>query len=235
MEGFQVLTLEDVVSCADIFVITTGGRDIIMVDHMRKMKNAIVCNIGHFNNEVDMHELETYPGIERITMKLQTDKYVFPDTKSGIIVMAEGHLMDLGCATGNPSLVMSCSFTNQVIAQLELWKKKKSGKYRKKIHVLPKHLDEKVAALHLGKLGVKLTKEQADYINVPSKVLTGLLTTGIRSKEGKDSRLEHYLQGMLFFLNPSYDKLFGVSPSMFIVIGRLEESGDNLERNAEME
>lgn len=171
MEGLQVLTLEDVVSEADIFVTTTGNKDIIMVNHMRKMKNnAIVCNIGHFDNEIDMHGLETYPGVKRITIKPQTDRWVFPDTKSGIIVLAEGRLMNLGCATGHPSFVMSCSFTNQVIAQLELWKEKSSGKYEKKVYVLPKHLDEKVAALHLGKLGArltKLTKDQADYISVP--------------------------------------------------------------------
>ncbi|XP_027340523.1 adenosylhomocysteinase isoform X2 [Abrus precatorius] len=171
MEGLQVLTLEDVVSEADIFVTTTGNKDIIMVDHMRKMKNnAIVCNIGHFDNEIDMLGLENYPGVKRITIKPQTDRWVFPETNSGIIVLAEGRLMNLGCATGHPSFVMSCSFTNQVIAQLELWKEKSSGKYEKKVYVLPKHLDEKVAALHLGKLGAKLTKlskDQADYISVP--------------------------------------------------------------------
>ncbi|KAK6781264.1 hypothetical protein RDI58_023448 [Solanum bulbocastanum] len=171
MEGLQVLPLEDVVSEVDIFVTTTGNKDIIMVDHMRKMKNnAIVCNIGHFDNEIDMHGLETFPGVKRITIKPQTDRWVFPDTNSGIIVLAEGRLMNLGCATGHPSFVMSCSFTNQVIAQLELWNERSSGKYEKKVYVLPKHLDEKVAALHLGKLGAKLTKltkDQADYISVP--------------------------------------------------------------------
>ncbi|KAL6009310.1 Adenosylhomocysteinase 2 [Asimina triloba] len=171
MDGLQVLTLEDAVSEADIFVTTTGNKDIIMVDHMRKMKNnAIVCNIGHFDNEIDMHGLETFPGVERINIKPQTDRWVFPDTKTGIIVLADGRLMNLGCATGHPSFVMSCSFTNQVIAQLELWKEKGTGKYEKKVYVLPKHLDEKVAALHLGKLGAKLTKltpAQAEYISVP--------------------------------------------------------------------
>lgn len=117
MEGIQVLTLEDVLSEADIFVTTTGNKDILMVNHMRKMKNnAIVCNIGHFDNEIDMHGLETYPGIKRITIKPQTDRWVFPDTNSGIIVLAEGRLMNLGCATGHPSFVMSCSFTNQVFS-----------------------------------------------------------------------------------------------------------------------
>ena len=171
MEGIPVQTLEDVVSEADIFVTTTGNKDIIMVDHMRKMKNnAIVCNIGHFDNEIDMLGLETYPSVKRITIKPQTDRWVFPDTNSGVIVLAEGRLMNLGCATGHPSFVMSCSFTNQVIAQLELWNERSSGKYEKKVYVLPKHLDEKVAALHLGKLGAKLTKlskDQADYISVP--------------------------------------------------------------------
>jgi len=171
MEGLPVLTLEDVVSTADIFVTTTGNKDIIMLDHMRKMKNnAIVCNIGHFDNEIDMQGLETFPGVKKITIKPQTDRWVFPDTNRGIIVLAEGRLMNLGCATGHPSFVMSCSFTNQVIAQLELWNERKSGKYEKKVYVLPKHLDEKVAALHLPKLGAKLTKlssEQAAYINVP--------------------------------------------------------------------
>eukprot|EP00252_Welwitschia_mirabilis_P008094 TRINITY_DN197_c0_g2_i1.p1 TRINITY_DN197_c0_g2~~TRINITY_DN197_c0_g2_i1.p1 ORF type:complete len:486 (+),score=42.69 TRINITY_DN197_c0_g2_i1:99-1556(+) len=171
MEGIPVLTLEDVLETADIFVTTTGNKDIIMVDHMRKMKNnAIVCNIGHFDNEIDMQGLENFPGVRRITIKPQTDRWVFPDTNSGIIVLAEGRLMNLGCATGHPSFVMSCSFTNQVIAQLELWKERNTGKYEKKVYVLPKHLDEKVAALHLPKLGAKLTKltrEQAAYINVP--------------------------------------------------------------------
>uniref|UniRef100_A0A0C9RQC5 Adenosylhomocysteinase n=1 Tax=Wollemia nobilis TaxID=56998 RepID=A0A0C9RQC5_9CONI len=171
MEGLPVLTLEDVVSTADIFVTTTGNKDIIMVDDMKKMKNnAIVCNIGHFDNEIDMHGLETYPGVKKITIKPQTDRWVFPETNSGIIVLAEGRLMNLGCATGHPSFVMSCSFTNQVIAQLELWNERKSGKYEKKVYVLPKHLDEKVAALHLPKLGARLTKlspDQAAYINVP--------------------------------------------------------------------
>lgn len=171
MEGLQVLPLDDIISNADIFVTTTGNKDIIMVNDMKKMKNnAIVCNIGHFDNEIDMLGLETYPNVKRVNIKPQTDRWEFPDTKTGIIVLAEGRLMNLGCATGHPSFVMSCSFTNQVIAQLELWKEKSSGKYEKKVYVLPKHLDEKVAALHLGKLGAKLTtlsQDQADYISVP--------------------------------------------------------------------
>lgn len=171
MEGYQILTLDDCVEYADIFCTTTGNKDIIMVKDMKKMKNnAIVCNIGHFDNEIDMEGLETYPGVKRITIKPQTDRWVFPDTGRGIIVLAEGRLMNLGCATGHPSFVMSCSFTNQVIAQLELWNERKSGKYENKVYVLPKHLDEKVALLHLEKLGARLTKlsdDQASYINVP--------------------------------------------------------------------
>eukprot|EP00249_Psilotum_nudum_P036072 c6277_g1_i1 orf=67-1524(+) len=171
MEGIPVLTLKDVLATADIFVTSTGNKDIILVDDMRKMKNnAIVCNIGHFDNEIDMTGLENYPGVKKITIKPQTDRWVFPETGKGIIVLAEGRLMNLGCATGHPSFVMSCSFTNQVIAQLELWNERKSGKYGKQVYVLPKHLDEKVAALHLEKLGAKLTKltpSQAAYINVP--------------------------------------------------------------------
>ncbi|CAM6122409.1 unnamed protein product [Calypogeia fissa] len=171
MEGISVQTLDDVVAEADIFVTTTGNKDIIMVKDMLKMKNnAIVCNIGHFDNEIDVLGLETYPGVKKITIKPQTDRWVFPETGRGIILLAEGRLMNLGCATGHPSFVMSCSFTNQVIAQLELWNERKSGKYEKKVYVLPKHLDEKVAALHLEKLGAKLTKlsvDQAAYINVP--------------------------------------------------------------------
>ncbi|GAQ80541.1 S-adenosylhomocysteine hydrolase [Klebsormidium nitens] len=171
MEGLQVLTMDDIVEVADIFVTTTGNRDIIMVKDMVRMKNnAIVCNIGHFDNEIDMAGLEGYPGVKRTTVKPQTDRFVFPETGRGVIVLAEGRLMNLGCATGHPSFVMSCSFTNQVIAQLELWNERTSGKYEKKVYVLPKHLDEKVAALHLEKLGAKLTvlsDTQSAYINVP--------------------------------------------------------------------
>eukprot|EP00244_Chara_vulgaris_P011036 TRINITY_DN52_c0_g1_i4.p1 TRINITY_DN52_c0_g1~~TRINITY_DN52_c0_g1_i4.p1 ORF type:complete len:487 (+),score=111.75 TRINITY_DN52_c0_g1_i4:159-1619(+) len=171
MEGFQVLTLEDCLEYADIFVTTTGNKDVIMLSHMIKMKNnAIVCNIGHFDNEIDMAGLESHPGAKKTTIKPQTDRWVFAETGRGIILLAEGRLMNLGCATGHPSFVMSCSFTNQVIAQLELWTERSTGKYEKKVYVLPKHLDEKVAALHLPKLGVRLTKlseEQAAYINVP--------------------------------------------------------------------
>jgi adenosylhomocysteinase len=172
MDGFQVAPIEDCLSTADIFITTTGNKDIIMVSHMEKMKNnAIVGNIGHFDNEVDMAGLENYPGIKRTQIKPQVDRFEFPDGH-GVIVLAEGRLLNLGCATGHPSFVMSCSFTNQCIAQLELWNERKTGKYEKKVYVLPKHLDEKVAALHLEKLGAKLTKltpDQAAYINVPAQ------------------------------------------------------------------
>jgi len=169
MEGYTVCPIEDVVEWCDIFVTTTGNKDIIMVDSMKKMKNnAIVGNIGHFDNEIDMAGLESYPGIKRITIKPQCDRFVFPDGH-GVIILAEGRLLNLGCATGHPSFVMSCSFTNQCIAQLELWNERKTNKYDKKVYILPKHLDEKVAALHLPKLGAKLTKltsDQAEYIHV---------------------------------------------------------------------
>jgi len=170
MEGFQVTTLKDVLGEADIFVTTTGNKDIIMVDDMRKMKNnAIVGNIGHFDNEIDMAGLESFKGIKRLNIKPQVDKWTFPSGTS-IIILAEGRLLNLGCATGHPSFVMSCSFTNQVVAQIELWTKRHNDEYEVgKVYTLPKHLDEKVARLHLKKLGVKLTKlseDQAKYIGV---------------------------------------------------------------------
>jgi len=167
MEGYQVLTLEEVVSTADIFITATGNKDIITVDHMRRMKDkAIVGNIGHFDNEIDMAGLKKQ-GIRRNNIKPQYDEFVFPDGH-GVLILAEGRLLNLGCATGHPSFVMSASFTNQVMAQIELHTN--NAKYEKKVYTLPKHLDEKVARLHLDKLGVKLTKltkEQADYIGVP--------------------------------------------------------------------
>merc|ERR1712217_604298 len=169
MEGFQVVTLEEVVGEVDIFVTTTGNFNIIMGEHMKKMKNnAIVGNIGHFDNEIDMAGLEKCEGVKVENVKPQVDRYEFPDGH-GIIVLAEGRLLNLGCATGHPSFVMSCSFTNQVIAQIDLWENKGTGKYKTAVYTLPKVLDEKVARLHLGKLGAKLTelsKEQADYISV---------------------------------------------------------------------
>jgi adenosylhomocysteinase len=167
MEGFQVVRLEDVVSELDIVITTTGNKDIIRLEHMAKMKNnAIVGNVGHFDNEIQMAELEAVTTRENI--KPQVDRHIFEDGHA-VIVLAEGRLLNLGCATGHPSFVMSCSFTNQAIAQLELWKEKDSGKYKNDVYVLPKELDEKVAALHLSKLGAKLTilsGEQADYIGV---------------------------------------------------------------------
>ena len=169
MEGFRIVRLGDVVSDVDIFVTTTGNKGIIMVDDMVKMKNnAIVGNIGHFDNEIDMAGLEAYPGIKHINIKPQVDRFVFPDGH-GVIVLAEGRLLNLGCATGHPSFVMSCSFTNQVVAQMELWNERKSQKYDRKVYVLPKHLDEKVARLHLDQLGARLTElspDQASYIGV---------------------------------------------------------------------
>ena len=167
MEGYEVKPIEDVVETADIFVTATGNLNIITVDHMARMKhNAIIGNIGHFDNEIDMAGLKKR-GIERINIKPQYDEFRFPSGKS-VLILAEGRLLNLGCATGHPSFVMSASFTNQVIAQLELHQH--IAKYEKKVYILPKHLDEEVARLHLHHLGVKLTKltkEQADYIGVP--------------------------------------------------------------------
>jgi len=169
MEGYQVVRLEDVLSEVDIFVTTTGNKGIITADQMGKMKNnAIVGNIGHFDNEIDMAGLYSNKTITKQNIKPQVDRFIFADGH-GVIVLAEGRLLNLGCATGHPSFVMSCSFTNQVVAQLELWKEKDSKKYDNKVYVLPKHLDEKVARLHLDKLGAKLTiltDEQAKYIGV---------------------------------------------------------------------
>ena len=168
MEGYQVLTMDDVVGYADIFVTATGNYHVIGVEQMAKMKNnAIVGNIGHFDNEIDMAGLAGVGGIVRENIKPQTDRWVFPDGH-GVIVLAEGRLLNLGCATGHPSFVMSNSFSNQVIAQIELFNNYK--KYDKGVYTLPKHLDEKVARLHLGQIGVKLTKlskKQADYLGVP--------------------------------------------------------------------
>jgi adenosylhomocysteinase len=167
MAGYQVVTLEDVISTADIFITATGNFNIITADHMAKMKDkAIVGNIGHFDNEIDMAGLKKVKGIKRINIKPQYDEFVFPDGHS-VMILAEGRLMNLGCATGHPSFVMSSSFTNQVMAQIELFTN--TAKYEKKVYVLPKALDEKVARLHLGKLGARLTQlspEQAAYIGV---------------------------------------------------------------------
>ena len=168
MEGFQVLTLDDVVETADIFVTTTGNKDIITAAHMARMKHqAIVGNIGHFDNEIDMAGILRDEDVKRVTIKPQVDEFVFPDGHA-IIVLSEGRLLNLGNATGHPSFVMSNSFTNQTIAQIELFTK--TDEYEKQVYVLPKHLDEKVARLHLDALGVKLTtlsEDQAAYIGVP--------------------------------------------------------------------
>jgi len=174
MEGYQVATMEECVPFADVFITTTGNKDIITLDHMSKMKNnAIVGNIGHFDNEIQMEQLEK--ATTRMNIKPQCDKYIFPDGH-GVVVLAEGRLLNLGCATGHPSFVMSNSFTNQTLAQLELrkayneaGKDKKKMKYANKVYLLLKELDEKVAALHLGQLGAHLTElttDQADYIGV---------------------------------------------------------------------
>ena len=164
MEGYEVTTMDDAAAQGDIFVTATGNLDVITLDHMRQMKDrAIVCNIGHFDSEIQIGALQNYPWHE---VKPQVDEVEFPDGKR-LIVLAKGRLVNLGCATGHPSFVMSTSFSNQVLAQMELWSS--SGKYENKVYTLPKYLDEKVAALHLGKLGVKLTKlsaEQAQYIGV---------------------------------------------------------------------
>ncbi len=168
MEGYQVTTLDDVVDTADIFVTATGNFDIITVDHMRRMKDkAIVGNIGHFDNEIDMAGLKNFPGIKTVNIKPQYDEWIFPDGHS-VLVLAEGRLLNLGCATGHPSFVMSASFTNQVLAQIELWTN--DGKYENKVYMLPKTLDEEVARLHLSHLGVRLTtltRKQSDYLGIP--------------------------------------------------------------------
>lgn len=168
MEGFQVTTVEDSLGIGDIYVTTTGNKDIIRIDHMEKMKDqAIICNIGHFDNEIQVNKLEKFPGIVKTNIKPQVDKYTFP-AGNEIFLLAEGRLVNLGCATGHPSFVMSNSFANQTLAQIDLWKNK--GAYKPGVYMLSKVLDEEVARLHLAKIGVKLTtlsKEQADYIGVP--------------------------------------------------------------------
>ena len=168
MEGFEVNTIESTLGTADIYVTTTGNCDIITFEHMQKMKDqAIVCNIGHFDNEIQMDRLNTAKGVKKINIKPQYDKYVFPNGNA-LFVLAEGRLVNLGCATGHPSFVMSNSFSNQVLAQLDLWRNKET--YKIGVYRLPKKLDEEVARLHLEKIGVKLTKltkKQADYLGVP--------------------------------------------------------------------
>jgi adenosylhomocysteinase len=168
MEGFEITTVEDALPEGNIYVTTTGNRDVITVEHMKKMKDqAIVCNIGHFDNEIQVDKLNVLPGVQKIEIKPQVDKYVFPDGHA-IFMLAEGRLVNLGCATGHPSFVMSNSFSNQTLAQLDLWK----NNYEVGVYRLPKYLDEEVARLHLEHIGVKLTKltpEQAEYISVPAE------------------------------------------------------------------
>ena len=168
MEGFEVTTIEETLGRGDIYVTCTGNTDIITLEHMKRMKDqAIVCNIGHFDNEIQMDQLNAEPGVKKLNIKPQVDNYTFPDGHS-IFVLAEGRLVNLGCATGHPSFVMSNSFANQTLAQLDLWAKRDS--YKVGVYVLPKHLDEEVARLHLEKIGVKLTTltpKQADYLGVP--------------------------------------------------------------------
>ncbi len=168
MEGFEVTTIEETLGTSDLYVTCTGNCDIITADHMKQMKDqAIVCNIGHFDNEIQVDLLNESKGVKKINIKPQVDKYLFPDGHA-IYMLAEGRLVNLGCATGHPSFVMSNSFTNQVLAQLDLWENR--AKYAVDVYRLPKKLDEEVARLHLEKIGVKLTKltkKQADYIGVP--------------------------------------------------------------------
>ena len=168
MEGYQVVRLEDVLTTADLFITATGNKDIITADHMAQMKhNAIVGNIGHFDNEIDMAGLSRRGDVKRVEIKPQVDEWVFPDGHA-VIILAEGRLLNLGCATGHPSFVMSNSFTNQVMAQIELFTRQ--NEYERKVYTLPKHLDEKVARLHLEKLGVRLTElsaEQSAYLGIP--------------------------------------------------------------------
>jgi adenosylhomocysteinase len=168
MEGFEITTIEEALSEGNIYVTTTGNKDVITAEHLSKMKDeAIVCNIGHFDNEIQVEQLNNWPGIQIVNIKPQVDKYIFPDGRC-IYLLAEGRLVNLGCATGHPSFVMSNSFTNQTLAQLDLWQ----NNYEVGVYRLSKRLDEEVARLHLEQLGVKLTKltpEQAAYLDVPAE------------------------------------------------------------------
>ena len=168
MEGYEVTTIEDTLGRADIYITTTGNKDVIGIQHLSKMKDqAVVANIGHFDNEIQVDKLNNFPGIKKVNIKPQLDKYVFPDGRE-LFLLAEGRLVNLGCATGHPSFVMSNSFSNQTLAALDLWKNR--ALYKPAVYVLPKKLDEEVARLHLEKIGVKLTqltKEQSEYLGIP--------------------------------------------------------------------
>jgi adenosylhomocysteinase len=168
MEGYEVTTIEDTLGRADIYITTTGNKDVIGIQHLSKMKDqAVVANIGHFDNEIQVDKLNNFPGIKKVNIKPQLDKYVFPDGRE-LFLLAEGRLVNLGCATGHPSFVMSNSFSNQTLAALDLWKNRTI--YKPAVYVLPKKLDEEVARLHLEKIGVKLTqltKEQSEYLGIP--------------------------------------------------------------------
>jgi adenosylhomocysteinase len=168
MEGYEVTTIEETLGRGDIYITTTGNVDVITIEHMAKMKDqAVVANIGHFDNEIQVDKLNNYPGVKRLNIKPQVDRYTFP-TGQSIYLLAEGRLVNLGCATGPPSFVMSNSFSNQTLAQIDLWKNK--DVYKPAVYVLPKKLDEEVARLHLEKIGVKLTAltpKQAAYLDVP--------------------------------------------------------------------
>ncbi|MCH7527395.1 MAG: adenosylhomocysteinase, partial [Planctomycetes bacterium] len=170
MEGYQVVTMDEACKFGNIFVTATGNRDVITRAHMDKMKHqAIVCNIGHFDSEIQVDSVFNDPGLKRTTIKPQVDQVEWPDGKV-ITLLAEGRLVNLGCATGHPSFVMSASFTNQVLAQIELWERRDTGKYENKVYTLPKILDEKVARLHLEQLGVQLTSltpQQSEYLGIP--------------------------------------------------------------------
>jgi adenosylhomocysteinase len=168
MEGFEVTTIEDTLGRADIYITTTGNLDVITIEHMTKMKDqAVVANIGHFDNEIQVDKLNTHAGVRRVNIKPQLDKYIFPNGRE-LFLLAEGRLVNLGCATGHPSFVMSASFSNQTLAALDLWKNRTL--YKPAVYVLPKNLDEEVARLHLEKIGVKLTKlskSQSEYLGIP--------------------------------------------------------------------
>ncbi|KAM3131694.1 hypothetical protein pb186bvf_016225 [Paramecium bursaria] len=206
MEGFEVVRIEKYIKDIDVFITATGNKGIILAQHMAQMKhNAIVGNIGHFDNEIDMKGLKDWPGIQRLNIKPQVDKWTFPDGHS-IIMLAEGRLLNLGCATGHPSFVMSTSFTNQTLAQIELWVNKDNGKYENKVYKLPKELDEKVARLHLKALGAELTvlsNDQAEYIGVNNTNID------IVHKKIQENMLLYSSDPFLIlsFSNPNYYKI----------------------------